>query len=268
MKVLFVVVSILALVLAGSTYYYSASGAKTASELEVSRNTASDLNFQVNKLETEKTALEQELETKVADVSLEKEQEIARLKGTYEQLAAGMKQEIEQGQIKITQLADRLSVSMIDKILFPSGEAEISPEGLKVLERVGTVLKTTSNRIIRVEGHTDNVPINPRLQKQFPTNWELSTARAANVVRFLQEQAGIAPERLQAVGLSEYQPVASNKTPSGRSRNRRIEITLLPELALEQPAAGAVKLAALTGVDQKRTISRAAQRMFGASTEW
>jgi chemotaxis protein MotB len=140
-----------------------------------------------------------------------------------------MKNEIEQGQIKITQLADRLSVSMVDKILFPSGEAELTPEGIKVLERVGNVLKNTSNKIIRVEGHTDNVPIHPRLQKQYPTNWELSTARAANVVRFLQEKVGIEPERMQVIGLSEYQPVATNKTVSGRSKNRRIEITLLPE---------------------------------------
>ena len=106
-----------------------------------------------------------------------------------------------------------------------------------MLGRVGNVLKNASNKIIRVEGHTDDVPINPRLQQQFPTNWELSAARAVHVVRFLQEQVGIAPERLQAIGLSEYQPMASNKTISGRSRNRRIEITLLPELAGEQQKA-------------------------------
>jgi chemotaxis protein MotB len=142
-----------------------------------------------------------------------------------------MKNEIEQGQIKITQMADRLSVSMVDKILFPSGEADIMPDGLKVLQRVGKVLKTTRGKIIRVEGHTDNVPISPRLIKQFPTNWELSTTRATNVVRFLQDKVGIEAKRLQAVGLSEYQPVASNATPAGRSQNRRIEIGLLPEIA-------------------------------------
>lgn len=226
MRTVLIVFSILALLLAGTSYYFYS---KAKGELEIERNMTNDLNFQVSALEAQKASLARELETKIADISRKKEEEIARLKGTYEEFAAGLKQEIEQGQIIITQLADRLSVSMVDKILFPSGEAEITPEGVKVLERVGNVLKNTKNKIIRVEGHTDNVPIHPRLQKQYPTNWELSTARAANVVRFLQEKAGIAPERMQVIGLSEYQPVASNKTTTGRSKNRRIEITLLPD---------------------------------------
>lgn len=119
-------------------------------------------------------------------------------------------------------------VLLADKILFPSGEAEITPEGLKVLERVGSVLKNTQSKIIRVEGHTDNEQINTRLKKKYSTNWELSTARATNVVRFLQEKIGIEPGFLQPIGMSEYHPVASNETPDGRSQNRRIEIALLP----------------------------------------
>lgn len=226
MKTVLTVLIVLALVFAGAMYFFYS---KTRNELDTARNAATDLTFQVNALEAQRTMLARELETKIAVISLKKEEEISRLKGTYEKLAADMKNEIEQGQIKITQLADRLSVSMVDKILFPSGEAELTPEGIKVLERVGNILKNTDNKIIRVEGHTDNVPIHPRLQKQYPTNWELSTARAANVVRFLQEKVGIAPERMQVIGMSEYQPVASNKTASGRSKNRRIEITLLPE---------------------------------------
>ena len=96
-------------------------------------------------------------------------------------------------------------------------------------------LKNTQNKIIRVEGHTDNVPITRRLQKQFPTNWELSTARAVNVVRFLQEKVGIEAERIQIIGMSEYHPVASNETPDGRSQNRRIEIALLPDRTGQLP---------------------------------
>ncbi len=163
-------------------------------------------------------------------IFLRKKKEIAKLKGTYDELVSDMKQEIQQGQIKITQMADRLSVSMVDKILFPSGKTNITPDGLKVLERVGKILKNTQDKVIRVEGHTDNVPIHSRLKKKFPTNWELSTTRATNVVRFLQEKTGIDPKRLHAVGLSEYHPVASNETKTGRSQNRRIEIALLPKL--------------------------------------
>ncbi len=222
MKTAIIIVSIIALVLAGLALYLLSVNAKMRDELM----------GKINNLEEQVNVLTAELEARVAEVSQEKEDEIARLKGTYETLMADMKEEIDQGQIKITQLADRLSVSMVDKILFPSGEAEITPEGLKVLDRVGNVLKNAEGKIIRVEGHTDNVPIHPNLQKKFPTNWELSTARATNVVRFLQEKVGIKGTRLQVIGMSEYSPVASNETATGRSQNRRIEITLLPEPGL------------------------------------
>jgi chemotaxis protein MotB len=192
-----------------------------------------EFTFKVNSLEQQKAALEKELEIKISEISKEKEEQIDRLKNAYDKLVLDMEKEIEEGQIQITQLADRLSVSMVDRILFPSGKAEITPEGLEILERVGNVLKNTENKIIRVEGHTDNVAIHSKLQEQFPTNWELSAARAINVVRFLQDNVAIEPVRLQAIGMSEYHPVASNKTAAGRSQNRRIEIILLPETAME-----------------------------------
>jgi chemotaxis protein MotB len=229
MKVLSIVLAVLVLALGGAVYYFHAGEAKAKAELKKSQDAQTDLAYKLVDLEAQKAAMSAELEAKVADISKQKEEEIARLKATYDQLAAGMKEEIEQGQVKVTQLADRLSVSMVEKILFPSGEAEITPRGLKVLERVGSVLKNTKGKIIRVEGHTDNIPISGALQKTFPTNWELSTARATNVVRFLHEKAGIEPARLQAVGMSEYRPVASNQTPAGRAQNRRIEIALMPE---------------------------------------
>ena len=175
-----------------------------------------------------KTTAENALESKVDFISKEKEKEVAQLKGTYNEFADRLKKEIAQGQIKIIQLSDRLSVIMVDKILFPSGEAEITPEGLIVLERIGDVLKNSKNKTIRVEGHTDNVQITKQLKKKYATNWELSTARATNVVRFLQENIGIEATLLQPIGMSEYNPVASNETPDGRSQNRRIEIALLP----------------------------------------
>jgi len=231
MKVLSIVLAALVLVSGSLAYYFHAEAARAKAELKKSQEAQTDLAYRLADLETQKAAIAAELEAKLADISKQKEEEIARVRATYEELAADMKEEIEQGQVKITQLADRLSVSMVEKILFPSGEAEISPRGLKVLERVGGVLKNTKDKIIQVQGHTDNVPISGSLQKTFPTNWELSAARAINVVRFLQEKVGIEPERLQAVGMSEYKPVASNKTPAGRAQNRRIEIVLMPEPA-------------------------------------
>lgn len=185
------------------------------------------------------------LEEDVAKVSREKEEEIARVKATHDEMLKTLEKEVEQGQVKITQLADRLSLNIVDKILFPSGEDQISEQGKEVLKRVGAVLKQQSkDKTIRIEGHTDNVPTGKSLRGHFPTNWELSTARATNVVRFLQESAGVDPSSLEAVGMGEYHPIASNKTARGRSQNRRIEIILFPRVRalskeLAQPKAPA-----------------------------
>ena len=225
MKVATIVICMIALVLAAIAYHF----------YNANKQMTTEFNFKISKLEHQKAALENELEIKIGEISKEKEEQIERLKNAYNELVTDMEKEIEDGKIQITQLADRLSVSMVDRILFPSGEVEIMPEGLKVLERVGKVLKNTQNKIIRVEGHTDNVAIHSNLQKEFPTNWELSTARATNVVRFLQENVGIEAVRLQAIGMSEYHPVADNKTAAGRSQNRRIEIILLPEYGSPSP---------------------------------
>ena len=170
------------------------------------------------------------LEEEVAKVSREKEEEIARVRATHDEMLKAMQKEVEQGQVKITQLADRLSLNIVDKILFPSGEDQISEQGKEVLKRVGAVLKQAKDKTIRIEGHTDNVPIAKPLKTRFASNWELSTARATNVVRFLQDEAGIDANSLEAVGLGEYHPLASNKAPAGRSKNRRIEIILFPRV--------------------------------------
>jgi chemotaxis protein MotB len=228
MKGLMVVLIILTLGFAGLAGFFFNHDRLAQQELKKLGREKADLEFRVQSLDARVSELSKQLEEEIAKVSKAKEEEIKRLTTAQEELVKELQQEIENKEIQITQLADRLSVSMVDKILFPSGEADITPAGLKVLERVGNIIKNVQDKIIRVEGHTDNVPIALRLQKQFPTNWELSTARATNVVRFLQDKVGMDPARLQAVGLSEYHPVASNETPQGRSKNRRIEIALLP----------------------------------------
>jgi len=170
----------------------------------------------------------QDLAQKLRDTEQAKEAEINKLKGTYDQLVGNLKDQINAGQIQITQLAGRLSVNMVDKILFNSGEANVKPEGEKVLLQVGAALKNVQDKAIRVEGHTDNVPIAGSLKDRFASNWELSTARATAVVRYLQDKAGIAADHLIAAGYGEYRPIASNATPEGRAQNRRIEIVLVP----------------------------------------
>lgn len=155
----------------------------------------------------------------------EKESEVQAMSATYQSLLDKMKNEIDQGQITISELKGKLTVNMIDAILFDSGKAEIKEGGLQVLQKVIDILREIPGKTIRIEGHTDNVPIVGALAQRYPTNWELSAARAVNVTRFLQER-GLDPRNLNAVAYGEYLPVADNDTDAGRARNRRIEIIL------------------------------------------
>jgi chemotaxis protein MotB len=176
---------------------------------------------------TELEGDKQMLGESIALLKKSKEAEVKTVSKTYEELLSEMKDEIEQGQIAITELQGKLTVDVLDKILFDSGHAEIKPEGLAVLKRVVEILMTVTDRVIRIEGHTDNIPIAGALAKRYPTNWELSAARALNVTRYLEKE-GIDPSILSAAAFGEYQPVAENDTPGGRAKNRRIAIILLP----------------------------------------
>ena len=164
----------------------------------------------------------------LSELKKTKEVEVGTVSKTYEDLLSEMKSEIAQGQIAITELKGKLTVDVVDKILFDSGQTEIRPEGLGVLKRVVEILMTVTDKVIRVEGHTDSIPIGGALAKRYPTNWELSAARALNVTRYLEKE-GIDPALLSAVAFGEHQPIAENDTPEGRSRNRRIAIILLPK---------------------------------------
>jgi len=176
----------------------------------------------------EKARLEQERAAK--------EDEIRRLTKTQEELSQSLKDEIAKGNIKIQQVRDRLTINMVDRVLFDSGRADIKPAGLKVLKQVGDVLNKITDKQIRIEGHTDNVPISTKLQDKFKTNWELSTTRATTVVRYLIDQGGVQPQSLSAVGYADTHPIESNDSEQGRSSNRRIEIVLYPK-DLSQVAA-------------------------------
>jgi chemotaxis protein MotB len=237
MKLLAIIATALAIVVIIVAGYFFFMLEKMKAELQTQRDYGTEQEFKVRQLETRAAGLSKQLEDEIAKISKQKEEEIQRLASTQEQLISELQTEIDQKQVEIKKLADRLSVTMVDKILFPSGEADLTPAGFQVLQKVGNIIKNVEDKVIRVEGHTDNVPIALKLQKQFPTNWELAAARATNVVRFLQETVGIPPQRLQAVGLSEFHPVASNDTPAGRSKNRRIEIALLPLAESNSPAA-------------------------------
>lgn len=170
-------------------------------------------------------------ETAIADLrqlALEREEEVARLKATYQQLVTDLRKEIEAGEIKVTQYENLLRVNLVEKILFDSGKVDIKPRGLEILKRVGGILKGSDGKQLRIEGHTDNVPIGTGLTVKYPTNWELSAARAAAVTRYFENAVKIPPTKLAACGFGEYQPVAANDSEAGRAENRRIEILLAP----------------------------------------
>jgi chemotaxis protein MotB len=189
------------------------------------------LSRMISDLRDKNAALDREnegLRESIVNLKKAKEEEVKTVSKTYESLMQELKGEIAQGQITITELKGKLTLDVVDKILFASGEAEVKPEGLAVLKRVIEILKDIPDKAIRIEGHTDNVKIGDALARKYPTNWELSAARALNVARYLQKQ-GIDPTLLAAVAYGEYKPVADNSTPEGRAKNRRIAIILQPK---------------------------------------
>ena len=155
---------------------------------------------------------------------------IANLDKTRREIEANLKEQIKATQVKLEEMEGKLKVTFIDKVLFDSGSASINPNGRETLFKLAENLKANQGSLIMVEGHTDNVKIGPAAKHIYPTNWELSAGRAATVVRFLQQEAGLDPERCAVSGFSYYRPVASNTTEDGRSQNRRIEIILEPRL--------------------------------------
>lgn len=130
-----------------------------------------------------------------------------------------------------------VSFRISNELLFPSGQATLSPTGLDVIKRLAGILNKNEYQV-SVEGHSDPVPIQTR---QFASNWELSSSRATSVLRELVRD-GVAPQRLRAVGYAETRPIESNDTPTGRAANRRVELIMditAPQKAAQAPAAAA-----------------------------
>ena len=152
-------------------------------------------------------------------------EEKAAVTKTQHGLEDEMRRALESKDVTISELKGKLTVNILDQILFDSGEAELKPEGQRILEKIAGVLMLHTNRQVQVIGHTDDVPI----RRKYASNWELSAARALAAVRFLQDRAGVDPRRLGALGHGEFHPIAPNTTVEGRARNRRIEVVVLPE---------------------------------------
>jgi len=165
------------------------------------------------------------LQTQVAD--LQKEKAAAGQKANA--LEDEMRSNLESKDVTISKLQGKLTVNILDRVMFDSGEAILKPDGESVMRKIAAILAGHPELKIHVIGHTDNVPIRPEARSRFASNWELSTARALAAVHFLTEKAAVDPHRVGAVGYGEYRPIADNATVEGRARNRRIAVTILPD---------------------------------------
>lgn len=193
------------------------------------RSTSDAKNQKIGELSQKLTDLEAEnrrLKEEVTRLQKLKEEEVQKTSKTYGELLEQMKGEISKGEVTISELKGKLTVNLVESVLFDSGKAEVKPNGLVVLQKVIDILKGITDKVVRIEGHTDNVQIGGALARRYPTNWELSAARAINVTKYLQQQ-GLEPARLSAVAYGEFKPVAANDTDEGRAKNRRIEIVLV-----------------------------------------
>jgi chemotaxis protein MotB len=166
----------------------------------------------------------EQLQSTLDEIRVQKDREAAE----FAALKKLLEQELNQTQVKVTQLKNQMRViHLSSEVLFNSGSAEIKPAGQKILAFIASTLNNYPNRQIFIEGHTDDIPMGQN--STYNSNWELSSARAISAVEILQENNQVSPERLKVVGHGEFKPVTSNETEEGRRLNRRIEIRLLPE---------------------------------------
>lgn len=195
-------------------------GKKTAFELEQAQ-------AELAKLRDLSASEKKVLEQKLADQQIQMEKLKAVPSPEDLKLEESLKKELVDKDVQISRLKDQLKITVASEILFPSGSAELSQEGVDVLRKVARAANKTQDDV-RVEGHTDTDPIAPVLAQYYPTNWELSTARASVAVRTLEATGMVPAARLSAVGYGDSRPVTPNDTFEGKAKNRRVEIIFTP----------------------------------------
>jgi len=155
-----------------------------------------------------------------------KEQRDTALERARKELARAFEKELGEYKAKLEMTERGLVLTFLAEVFFNSGQADILKQGTDVLDKIAVVFKKdVPDSLVAVEGHTDSDPIT---RSSWKSNWELSTARALAVLHYFIDKGGVAPDKLSAAGYGEYQPVASNDTPAGKKKNRRVEIVILP----------------------------------------
>jgi len=184
-----------------------------------------ELQQQNTALQQQNAALQQQLgEATATSKKLEEEKGALQAKSAqYEQLNATLQNQIASGQVEISELKGKMTVKLKDRVMFSSASASLNKQGRVALDAIAQAFKDLKGKNVVVSGYTDDVPIGSK--SGFEDNWALSTARAVNVVRYLQSK-GVSPAVLGAAGFSEFRPLVPNSSPENRSQNRRIEIAL------------------------------------------
>ncbi|HEX9758385.1 MAG TPA: flagellar motor protein MotB [Nitrospiria bacterium] len=211
--------------LAGSLL--SLGGCGTMKEL---RGENEDLKAEINRLESVINDYSDELD-KIKSLS---NQEKAVLRSEMQQMRTNLREnleeEIRKNEALVQKVNDLTIIEVGEAALFGSGQADLTKKGTSVIGNLVKTLNQYSGYHVRVEGHTDSVPIGENLKSKFQSNWELSTVRATTVVRYMIYGMNMDPKRLSAVGYAKYRPVASNDTPQGRAKNRRIRLVVFKEI--------------------------------------
>ena len=184
-----------------------------------------DLKAKLADAEGKAGALDESTRAELEELRRQKAAAEARLK-LFDDFLAKFKKMIEAGKLDITVRRGQIVLALGTDILFDTGKTEIKPDGKTAIAEVADALRGVSGRRFQVAGHTDTLPIKT---KEFPSNWELSTARAVAVVKLLVEK-GVKPDAVSAAGYAEFDPAAGNGSDKGRSKNRRIEIVIVPNI--------------------------------------
>jgi len=169
------------------------------------------------------------LDLKLQRLREEKQREIEKLKQVKNSLEQRLRKELAEESVKLDVSERGLVITMLDRVLFDSGKAELKTSSYEILDKVARILNNDlPGKEIGVEGHTDSQPIK---YSKWKSNWELSATRALSVLHYFVDERGIDPERLSARGYGPYKPVATDETLEGRQKNRRVEIIILPEIS-------------------------------------
>ena len=191
------------------------------------KNKIDQLNLKLENSKKAKIVLEKNL-TKIRKRLIRFEDKIRLQNQVFKDLKNQFSGAIKKNSIKILRKKQRVVIRIASKILFRSGRAKVKKNSKPLLRKIASVIKRYSNREIQVQGHTDNVQIKGQLAERWETNWELSTARATSVLRYLVEIGDVDPRNSSAAGLGEFNPIATNNSKKGKSLNRRIEIIIFP----------------------------------------